>query len=681
MTAIAPPDLYIAWRTPQYISAIAASYALLGGFLSLMGWFADIRQLTDWWNTGISIKANTAIVIMVMGAALLALLYPSNTTRWISRGLGLFAVLVGALTLTEHIIGVDFGIDTLIFDEPAGQVATAAPGRMGPPAAFSFVLLGIAIFLRASFPARKQNLSVSFAIVVVGIGTLSLVGYGYGAQAMYMIPRLTGISVQTATMLVALAVGLIATYTEHEPMKTLSEDSGIGILARRVMLAAFIVPIGLGWLRIQGFRAGLYDSSFGTALRSIVEIVILVGVLWASVQAIRVRELRQHRAEAERQASEQRLVHKLQEADRRKDEFLATLAHELRNPLTPIRNAAAILMKQNVPTQLLQSNARIIERQVQHMARLLEDLLDISRISRNRLELRKAPVDLKDVIQNAIETSHPTIERAGHELSIELSSERIIVDADAVRLTQVFSNLLNNAAEYTKHSGRISIIVEAESSVATIYIIDNGIGIDDKSMPHIFDLFTQVAPTRSSGEQSGLGIGLALAREIVELHGGTIEAFSAGINTGSKFSVRLPRLQQEHEIIKTETTKNQFATVIKHRLLVVDDLKDNADTLAILLRHFGHEVEVAYGGHAAFIAAEAFKPEVVLMDIGMPELDGLEVCKRIRRETWGRDMVIIAITGWGNADDFHRTQEAGFNSHLVKPVNPEEVMNLLSTMG
>jgi signal transduction histidine kinase/CheY-like chemotaxis protein len=671
-----------AWRTPQYISAITASYALIGGLVSLLGWLTGIYPLTDWWNTGIAIKANTAVTAIATGTALLGVVYSFNfasrisITAQISRGLGLFILTIGALTLSEHITGFNFGIDTLLVDEPAGAIATSAPGRMGPPAAFSFFALGTAIFLRASSPSRKHMLSISLAIAVVGIGTLSLVGYWYGAEAMYTIPRLTGISVQTATMLVALAIGIIATYDEYEPTKTLSEKSNIGILARRVMAAAFIVPIGLGWIRIHGFRAGLYDNPFGTALRSITEIVILVGVLWWSVQAIRIRELRQRRAETDKQSSEQQLVHELREADRRKDEFLATLAHELRNPLAPIRNAAAVLIEKNISLETLQTSAKIIDRQVSHMARLLEDLLDISRISRNRLQLRREPIELNQIIQSAVETSRPTIEYAHHELFIEYPSESIIVDADAVRLAQVFSNLLNNAAQYTKNGGRITIATESDADFVSIHIIDNGMGIDSQALHQVFDMFTQVSPA-SLTSKSGLGIGLALAREIVELHGGTIKVASAGTNRGSTFSVHLPRLQKNTEVTAITATA---PPVVKRRLLVVDDVKDNADTLAILLKYMGHEVQVAYGGHAALIAAETYLPDALLMDIGMPELDGLQVCKKIRLTPWGKNIFIVALTGWGHAEDLRRTEEAGFNAHLIKPVNPTELLALLATI-
>lgn len=772
-------------KVPLSIAMAATLFAFAGGLLSLIGWFTETPSLVDWWDTGIRIKANTAILIIATAVSLFTLIYSDRIARYIGRSLGLFVSVLGGLTLVEHITGLNFGIDTLLFDEPPGALATAAPGRMGPPASLSFVLLGMAIFFRASSPARP-HISIWLAVIVLGIGTLSLVGYLYGAEAMYTIPRLTGIAVQSAIMLVALAIGLMATCTQHEPVKTLYEDSSVGLVARRILLVAFVVPVVIGWLRIQGFRAGLYDNAFGTALRSIVEIVVLVSMLWWSVQAIRHREIKQRRAEAQQESSEQRLVQTLEsmpdgfitinqagrlnyvnaaaaqifgrrqeeligaiwwkifpairdtalfvelqraardristevespdfiaggnrhfcyrihpdnnhglsvylqdvtdrkvaqdalhEADRRKDEFIAVLAHELRNPLAPIRTSAALLNSGNVPAQILHTSAQIIERQVKHMARLLEDLLDISRISQNRLEIRREIIELKQVIESAVETSRPAIQKANHQLQIDLPSTPIFVEADAIRLAQVFSNLLNNAAQYTPGDGNIKLAIEYDADTVTVHIEDNGIGIEQASLPYVFAMFSQVTPM-SSGTKSGLGIGLSLASKIVELHGGKIEVSSPGPQKGSTFGVHLPRVQQNITVVP-EASETNSVIAGNWRILVVDDLKDNVDSLAILLKNSGHEVAVAYGGRAAIEIAESFQPEILLLDIGMPEVDGIEVCRTIRQRPWGKQMKIVALTGWGQPNDISRTQEAGFTAHLVKPINFKYLMDLLSS--
>ena len=370
----------------------------------------------------------------------------------------------------------------------------------------------------------------------------------------------------------------------------------------------------------------------------------------------------------------------LKEADRRKDVFLATLAHELRNPLAPIRNALQILMAKGPPDPELQWARGVIDRQVQQMARLLEDLLDVSRISRNKLELRKERVDLTAVVEAALETSRPVIEAGGHEFSVTLPPEPIHLEADPVRLAQVFANLLNNAAKYTEEGGRIWLAAERQGSEVTVSVKDNGIGIMAEMLPRIFEIFTQSnrALVRSQG---GLGIGLSLVKGLVELHGGSIEARSDGPGQGSEFVVRLPvageKLVQEPA---RPGEDEQPKPVTRRRILVADDNRDSADSLAMLLKIKGYEVGTAYDGEQAVEAAEALRPDVVLLDIGMPNLNGYDACRRIREQPWGQGMFLIALTGWGQEEDRRRTEEAGFDQHIVKPVDPAVLMKLLASL-
>ncbi|MFO0808523.1 MAG: PAS domain S-box protein, partial [Gemmataceae bacterium] len=358
----------------------------------------------------------------------------------------------------------------------------------------------------------------------------------------------------------------------------------------------------------------------------------------------------------------------LNEADRRKNEFLATLAHELRNPLAPIRNANQILLVRDPPDPDLKWAQEVIDRQVQHMARLLDDLLDVSRITHNKLELRKDRVQLSAVIQSAIETSRPLLDNRQQELAVTVPPEPVYLDADPVRLAQVFSNLLNNAAKYSEPGGHIQITCERPGSDVVVSVKDDGIGFAAEMVPRLFDIFSQ-SPRALERSQGGLGIGLSLVRRLVELHGGSVEAHSEGPGKGSEFIVRLPVLVEKvvQEAVPP-SSKGEQVSVAKYRLLVVDDLKDSADSLAMLLKMLGHEVHTAYDGEDAIIAAEKFHPEVVLLDIGMPKLDGHDACRRIRQEPWGKGMYVVALTGWGQEDDRRRTEDAGFNHHMVKPV-------------
>jgi PAS domain S-box-containing protein len=368
----------------------------------------------------------------------------------------------------------------------------------------------------------------------------------------------------------------------------------------------------------------------------------------------------------------------LRAADRKKDEFLATVAHELRNPLAPIRNAVKILKAKGPPQPELQWGRDVIDRQVQLMARLLEDLLDVSRISRNNLELRKERVELAAVLDAALETSRPMIEAGNHELTLTLPPEPIHLEVDPVRLAQGFANLLSNAAKYTEEGGRIWLTAERHGSDVIVSVKDSGIGITAEMLPRIFDIFSQAKPAlvRSQG---GLGIGLSLVKGLVDLHGGSVEARSNGPGQGSEFVVRLPVAVEPPVPVPAQPSEDDEQPVTKCRILIVDDNQDSADSLAMLLEIFGNEVGTAYDGEEAVEAAGALRPEVVLLDIGMPKLNGYDACRRIRQQPWGQEMFLIALTGWGQDEDRRRTEEAGFNFHIVKPVDPAALMKLLAS--
>jgi PAS domain S-box-containing protein len=365
----------------------------------------------------------------------------------------------------------------------------------------------------------------------------------------------------------------------------------------------------------------------------------------------------------------------LREADRRKDEFLAVLAHELRNPLAPIRYAVATAAKEGrSAAERLQAQA-IIGRQVEHMGRLLDDLLDVSRITRGTLILRRASVDLAAVVAAAQESARPLIESRGHTLAVELPKEPVRLVADPVRLAQVFANLLINAAKYTDSGGRIELQARREGGELAVVIRDNGIGISAEMMPRMFTLFAQASPALERSE-GGLGIGLSLARGLVELHGGAVSAYSGGLGQGSEFVVRLP-IGDPGDSTDAESRPPTRAGARPLRLLVADDNRDSAETCAALLEASGHEVTVAHTGREAFDLACQLQPDALLLDIGMPELNGYQLAQQIRGTGWGRRAVLIAITGWGQEQDKQRALAAGFDRHLTKPVDPYDLEMLL----
>jgi PAS domain S-box-containing protein len=368
----------------------------------------------------------------------------------------------------------------------------------------------------------------------------------------------------------------------------------------------------------------------------------------------------------------------LREVDRRKNEFLAMLAHELRNPLAPIRNAVQVLLLKGSHDPDLKWSRDVISRQVAHMARLLDDLLDVSRISHRKLELRKERIELAEVIGNAVETSRPLIDSGGHDLAVVLPSAPVYLQADSVRLAQVFANLLNNAAKYTQPGGHIRLTAERQGSDVVVTVQDDGMGIAADMLPRIFDMFSQ-GDRVVERYQGGLGIGLSLSRGLVELHGGSIEARSDGPDQGSEFIIRLSAIVGP-EATPAPPEEAPPAAAPQYQILIADDLKDSTDSLALLFKVLGHEVHTAYDGEAALREAARLKPEVLLLDIGMPKLNGYEVCRRIRQQAWGREILIIALTGWGQEDDRRRTEEAGFDHHIVKPVDPAVMMKLLTTL-
>jgi PAS domain S-box-containing protein len=378
------------------------------------------------------------------------------------------------------------------------------------------------------------------------------------------------------------------------------------------------------------------------------------------------------RRQAERALQESR--QKLHEEGIRKDEFLAILSHELRNPLAPIRMAVSVLNKISDREPELNQIREIIDRQTTQLTRLLDDLLDIGRISSGKIILRKTHFDIATAVSNAVESIRPQVELQRHELVIDLPPEPIFIDGDATRLAQVFVNLLSNAVRYTDDGGRIQLIVRREQSDAVIRVIDPGIGISPEQMSRIFDMFAQVDQSLERG-QGGLGVGLALTRTLVGLHGGTVEAKSAGLGKGSEFIVRIPALPADFK--QVQPREGTAATVQRsRRVLIADDNVDSATVLAMLLRDYGHEVRTVHDGIAALEAFRSFRPDLVVLDIGMPKLNGYDVAREIRSQC-NSHVTLIAVTGWGQEQDKSRAREAGFDHHLTKPVEVATIEKIL----
>jgi signal transduction histidine kinase/CheY-like chemotaxis protein len=368
----------------------------------------------------------------------------------------------------------------------------------------------------------------------------------------------------------------------------------------------------------------------------------------------------------------------LREADRKKDEFLAMLAHELRNPLAPIVNAIQIIQAKGPPEPELVWAREVIARQARQMTRLVDDLLDVSRISLGKLELRRERVRLDAVVQSALETCRPALDARNQTLIVSVPPELIVIDGDATRLAQSLLNLLTNASKYSDHGATVWLSVSVESTEAVISIKDTGIGIPEEMLEHVFEMFAQVDRTLERS-QGGLGVGLALVKVIVELHGGSVIARSGGPGTGSEFVIRLPLTSSPGGRISGALAGPVES--VSQRILIAEDGRDAADSFGLLLTMMGHEVEVVYDGEAAVTLAKEFQPDVIILDLGMPRLNGYDAARSIRGEPWGKEVFLIALSGWGQPEDRRRSTEAGFDRHLTKPVDPDVIGSVLSTRG
>ena len=374
----------------------------------------------------------------------------------------------------------------------------------------------------------------------------------------------------------------------------------------------------------------------------------------------------------------------LRESGRRKDEFLATLAHELRNPLAPVRNAAQVLNLKTSANPELKWATELIDRQINAMSRLIDDLMDVSRINQGKIELRHERLDLAGVLEDTVEATRTQIDEYGHQLVLTLPAEKLMLDADQTRLAQAFMNVLNNAAKYMDKGGRIELGARQDGNECVVTVKDTGIGLPADRLEAIFEMFSQVE-TALSRSRGGLGIGLSLTRRLLEMHGGTIVARSAGPGHGSEFEVRLPlaeqRIDDDAISVPSALTAKTEISGGGLRILVADDNMDAAESLAALLEVLGHTVRYVHDGEAAVQAAMDFNPQISLLDIGMPKLNGYEACRRIRSGPGGAEMTLIAVTGWGQSEDLQASQKAGFDKHLVKPVDPVVLFALLAEIA
>jgi signal transduction histidine kinase/CheY-like chemotaxis protein len=429
-------------------------------------------------------------------------------------------------------------------------------------------------------------------------------------------------------------------------------------------------------LRTRGEALGHFDTGTGRALLILSLAIMSVALLWWALLALARHEVA-GRDRAKALLREQQLVtDTLRHANQRKNEFLAILAHELRGPLAPLRNSLELMKRAGRNEEMFERARTIMDRQLSHLARLVDDLIDVSRISRDRLEIRREPIELRGLLASCIETCRSMTEERGQHVDLSVPATAVYVEADQVRLSQVFGNILNNASKYTDQGGRISCVAELHDDEIVVRIGDSGIGIAPDQLDSVFEMFRQIdhGPAWARG---GLGIGLTLAKRLVELHGGSISAHSTGHGEGSEFVVCLPLASQPSPAEEADRT-NPPPVTESRRILLVDDNLDTATSLAVLFQIAGHETAVAHEGIAAIESAAGFRPHVILLDIGLPGMSGYDICRRLRERAWAQAITIIALTGWGQEADREKSRAAGFDHHLVKPVDFPELLALVT---
>jgi signal transduction histidine kinase/ActR/RegA family two-component response regulator len=636
------------------------------GVTVVVGWVLDVPSLQSLHLPGPILKTNAAICLACVAIAnLIGLSTKGRGWAIVANLVALVPLVVGALTLSQHVVGWNLHIDELFATEPAGALATMSPNRMGPPAALIYLLLGVSLLLADRRSLRKREVSEALALLSAVIALLPLIGFAYGFSQLYLVAQYTGIAFVTTVCLLLVSLSVPFGRPQQSGLGALvCRDDEVGVLSRRFLLAGLVLPFGMGWALARLLGADAIDGPFALSAMALLLIVSLAALIWRTGRTVTASM--DARAAAERALTESEKS--LREADRQKSEFLATLSHELRNPLAPMRFAVELLQG---PPAVAEHARQTIERQVRHLTRLVDDLLDLTRISRNKLALAARPGALKSLVADAVDAVAGEAAQAGLRLAVALPSDPIWINVDPERFVQMIVNLLTNAVRYSNPGETVFVEATADASSVSIAVRDTGAGIAAEDLNRVFDRFVQIGNSR----HAGLGLGLALVKTLAELHGGSVEAKSAGLGHGAEFIVRLPRASAPAGAAPAPVARRAGPPC---RILVVDDNRDAAEMLAMYLRSDGHEVRVAADGHAALTEAAAFRPEVALLDIGMPGLSGYDVARTLRRDPETASTLLVAITGWGQDGDRRLAMAAGFDAHLTKPADPAAISVLLN---
>jgi signal transduction histidine kinase len=666
---------------------VLSLYPLVGGLLSFAGWALDVPRLTDWQGNGISIQPNASLLAAAASAAVLLIV----AGRSAAAAFAATAVaVIGALTLFENVSGLALGIDELLlFDREWGSGGTTAPGRMGSPASLAWAIVGASLMaLTGRFGASARRYAPWAAVLPLAISAFAMLGYLYGSSLLYTIPGITAIALQTATFIFTASIATIAC-APTGPMKLFASPGPAGIAARRLLPFVVLVPVLTGGLRLAGERAGLYDTAFGVALHNLVEITLLLTLLGWTGQAIARHSSARERAEAERRKLLVLEQEARREAERQatiRDEFLATLSHELRTPLNAILGWAQIAQADLGDGERIRQAVGVIERNARLQAQMIADLLDMSRILAGNMRLQVQPVDLVAVVNAALEAVQPAADAKSIEIQSVVEPIGDTVHGDPARLQQVVWNLLANAIKFTPRDGHVHIVVARADSHVEIRVSDTGEGIAAEFLPKVFERFRQ-ADASAARMHGGLGLGLAVVKQLVELHGGKVAAASDGLGRGSMFTVELPvaivqppadRPRVHPLAAATPHGADSLPRLDGLSILVVDDERDSLQLVARLFESRGAAVTTATSADEALTLATARDFDVIVSDIGMPGRDGYELIKDCRAR--GVTTPAVALTAYARSEDRTKALSSGYQSHVAKPVEVTELLAVVAAL-
>ncbi len=655
------------------VHAAAASAFVLSA-LVLLGWQFDLGVLKSGMPGQSATQPLTALSLCLCALGLGLSRAPSDPYRILTKLFALLPLALVILTVWQNALDSDWGIDRLLFPDAIVHEQTGQflrPGRTAGATLLAIAMLGTCLWLIESRTALANRLYVTLATLGTVFSVTVVLAYAFNLHVLYAMGLYVNVSLNSGIILGALFIGLLLRRPELGWVRLLTGDAAGSESARR-LLAWSVVLLFVVAAVVQVCTQNLvYGAHLEATVMTFAAVGLLLAGLISHAERMNAVDRARHSVASRLRLVEEELAHNV----RARDAFLTVLAHELRNPLSSLRNGIEIVRRRSGSERMLAQTSISMARQMNQLVRLVDDLLDLSRIDQGSIELQRERVELKEVIDRAVETCRDAITAREHILMVAPIDPNLAVYGDAHRLVQVVGNLLANSVHYTQPGERIAVSVTGEGRHISVVITDTGAGIPPEALEHAFDVFAELRAKRARTD-GGLGVGLALVRSLVELHGGTVTVREVGAGVGSCVTIQLPALEEKPQIRVSPLT-HPSPMQRRLRILVADDNSDAAGSLAVLLQLEGHEVLTAVDGLQAVERAQRFLPDIVFMDLGMPLLDGIEATRRIRSAQWGNRMHIVALTGWGLEADRGRTLEAGMDAHLLKPADPREIAAIL----